>query len=547
MPEYLSPGVYVEEVDRGTRPIEGVGTAMAAFVGFAPGGPANEPKLITNWSQYVETFSAIEAGGRRNPHLKGCYMSHAVYGYFQNGGGRCYVVRVLPGSEGKNGADGHVPKVTVPSRSSSAIPAFVVLAQGAIQSDIETKVEPPTQAAAEAPAAEGDPPKSRKSGSAGDKGGDGLFTLKVRMGDREEIYSNVALGPIPGARTVTEAVNQASKLILIAEMVGTVGSIEERAPKIDSFVIRAPSPEDGAAALPAADAGHFIGDVTARSGVEGLEIAEDVTMLCCPDLMALYEAKKMTREQVIMVQKKMITHCERMGDRMAILDPLPDMTPEEVLRFRRQEANYDSKYAALYYPWIRVPGADAQPLDVPPSGHIAGIYARNDTTRGVHKAPANEVVMGADSVRGITKGEQDVLNPAGVNCIRSFPGRGLRVWGARTLSSDPAWRYVNVRRLFNYIEKSIENGTQWVVFEPNDTNLWERVRRDISAFLTVCWREGMLFGTSPSQAFYVKCDAETNPLETRDLGQLIVEVGIAPVKPAEFVIFRLSQWAGGGQ
>jgi hypothetical protein len=193
---------------------------------------------------------------------------------------------------------------------------------------------------------------------------------------------------------------------------------------------------------------------------------------------------------------------------------------------------------------------DNQPnkISVPPSGYMAGIWARSDNERGVHKAPANEVLRGVlDSAMPITKGEQDVLNPLGINCIRSFPGRGLRVWGARTLSSDPAWRYVSVRRLFNFVEKSIERGTQWVVFEPNDHNLWAKVRRDAGAFLTVCWRDGQLFGRTPEEAFYVKCDEELNPQEIRDQGKLIIEIGMAPVKPAEFVIFRFSQWAGGGE
>jgi phage tail sheath protein FI len=146
----------------------------------------------------------------------------------------------------------------------------------------------------------------------------------------------------------------------------------------------------------------------------------------------------------------------------------------------------------------------------------------------------------------ITKGEQDTLNPIGVNCIRTFTGRGVRAWGARTLSSDPAWRYISVRRLFNYVEESIERGTQWVVFEPNDQNLWARVTRDVSAFLTGVWRDGALFGLTPQQAFFVKCDEELNPADVRDRGQLVIEVGMAPVKPAEFVIFRFSQYAGGG-
>jgi hypothetical protein len=181
---------------------------------------------------------------------------------------------------------------------------------------------------------------------------------------------------------------------------------------------------------------------------------------------------------------------------------------------------------------------------VPPSGHVAGIWARNDSERGVHKAPANEVVGGAVGLEfQISRNEQDTLNPEGINCIRAFPGRGIRVWGARTLSSDPEWRYLNVRRLFNYVEKSIDNGTQWVVFEPNDMDLWERVKRNVSAFLIRVWADGALFGATPADAFYVRCDAELNNQAVRDAGQLLVEIGIAPVKPAEFVIFRISQWS----
>jgi phage tail sheath protein FI len=232
---------------------------------------------------------------------------------------------------------------------------------------------------------------------------------------------------------------------------------------------------------------------------------------------------------------------------MAILDTPPGLTPQQASDWRMKETNFDSKFAVVYYPWIEISGPDGETMQIPPSGFMAGIYARTDNERGVHKAPANAVVRGAlASASHITKGEQDVLNPMGVNCIRVFPGRGVNVWGARTLSSDPAWRYVNVRRLFNYIEKSLERGLQWVVFEPNDQNLWARVRRDVTAFLTGVWRDGMLFGLSPDQAFFVKCDEELNPQDVRDRGQLFVDIGLAPVKPAEFVVFRLSQWAGGG-
>jgi uncharacterized protein len=241
-----------------------------------------------------------------------------------------------------------------------------------------------------------------------------------------------------------------------------------------------------------------------------------------------------------------------MKDRFAILDALPGMTPQEINDWRMKEANFNSKYGALYYPWIYVAnprpqnGAGNQ-IMIPPSGHIAGVYARTDAERGVHKAPANEQVRGALKLeRQLINSEQALLNPNGINCVRAFPGRGILVWGARTLSNDTSWQYINVRRLFNMIEESIFQGTQWAVFEPNDMDLWERVKRTITAFLTRVWRDGALFGATPEEAFYVKCDAELNPPEVRDVGQLIVEVGIAPVKPAEFVVFRFSQMSSGG-
>jgi phage tail sheath protein FI len=298
--------------------------------------------------------------------------------------------------------------------------------------------------------------------------------------------------------------------------------------------------------LPATTSSEFQGEVEKRTGVGGLEVLDDVTMLVIPDLMTVMPGEKLDLAMVKGVQSMMIAHCEHMGDRVAILDCPPDLTPQEVKQWRMDVTGFDSSYAAMYYPWIEVMDpVTNQPIAVPPSGHVAGLWARSDNTRGVHKAPANEVLQGAIGLSfQLTKGEQDTLNPFGINCIRSFPGRGIRVWGARTLSSNPSWRYINVRRLFNYVEKSIENGTQWVVFEPNDRRLWARVRRDASAFLKTVWRDGALFGSTPEEAFYVKCDDELNPPESRDLGRLIIEIGMSPVKPAEFVIFRISQWAG---
>ncbi|RRR73458.1 MAG: phage tail sheath family protein [Candidatus Viridilinea halotolerans] len=517
MPEYLSPGIYIEEVNSGPRPIESVGTACAAFVGFAPAGPVNKPMLVTNWSQYVNTFGSLDESGRKVPHMAGSFLSHAVFGYFLNGGGRCYVTRVAPATSGAK-AEEKAAQLQLPSKSSKAVPSLTFTPKGTPAADITIEVQPPTGEA---------PPE-------------GAFTLNVSMGEVRESYENVNLGK--KGRPVVDTVNQASKLVTVAEVAGP-GSLVDRAPEVGNYIVKAPAP----VSPPKLKANDLMGSVVERSGIEGLEIAEDVTMVCCPDLMSAYQSGMIDRTGVKAVQTAMINHCERMADRMAIIDPLPDLTPQEVKKWREAETNYDSMFATLYYPWISVMGPDGQPMNMPPCGHIAGVWARSDSERGVHKAPANEIVRGAlGPASDITKGEQDTLNPIGVNCIRSFTGRGIRVWGARTLSSDPAWRYINVRRLFNMVEKSIENGTQWIVFEPNDSGLWSRVRRDVGSYLSTVWRSGALFGASPGEAFYVKCDAELNPSEIRDQGKLIIEVGMAPVKPAEFVIFRFSQFSGGG-
>ena len=246
------------------------------------------------------------------------------------------------------------------------------------------------------------------------------------------------------------------------------------------------------------------------------------------------------------MQTALIGHCELQGNRMAILDSPPGMTVQQIRDWRSDVAMYDSQFAAFYYPWIKVDNPAGTNGDrevfVPPSGHIAGVWARTDEARGVWKAPATTPSAAVSTSNGRSrKNEQSLLNPIGINCIRPFGTRGIRIWGARTLSSDSDWRYINVRRLFNMIETTILDGTQWAVFEPNDMQLWEGVSRTLTGFLTGLWRSGALFGNSPDQAFYVKCDAETNPPDSIDEGKLVVEVGLAPVKPAEFVIFRISQ------
>jgi len=259
------------------------------------------------------------------------------------------------------------------------------------------------------------------------------------------------------------------------------------------------------------------------------------------------------------VQKALVDHCQRLEDRVAVLDSSRDIKGDNLVisaddtGIWRPAAN-PKGYGAFYFPWIAVAdplAAAGTRIAVPPSGHLAGIYARSDAERGVHKAPANEVIMGALDVRyPVSKILQGSLNLRGVNCIRSFDGT-IKVYGGRTLASDPAgdpeWTYINVRRLFNFLRESIDEGTQWVVFEPNAPDLWLKIRRNISAFLTNVWASGALLGATPEQAFYVRCDETTNPSDVRDLGQVVTEIGVAVVKPAEFVVFRISQWAGAGQ
>jgi phage tail sheath protein FI len=508
MPTYLSPGVYVEEVESGSRPIEGVGTAVAAFVGFAAQGPFNTPTLVANWGQFSQVFGDF---------VDGCYLAHAVYGYFLNGGGNCYVVRV--GGSRNNGAK-------AVSGPQAAIGGYRVV----------TKELPGNSRGGEITVEVADHTPGEGQQSSDDK-----FNLIVKRGGKVvETFEGVTTKR--GKDNVVTVVRERSKLISIEED-ASAGPVT--APQRGSVALKdVPVPPPVPRQIVTDD---YVGDVAERTGVGGLEAIDEITMVCAPDLMSAYQRSAVDLETVKAVQLAMIAHCELMGDRMAILDPPPGLSPQQVKDWRVDLAGYDSKYATLYYPWVKVfDPASGTNQYVPPSGHMAGVWARNDTSRGVHKAPANEVVRGAITVEAqLTKLEQELLNPIGVNCIRSFPGRGIRVWGARTLSSDPAWRYLNVRRLFNYLEESILNGTQWVVFEPNDDALWARIRRTISAFLVQEWRAGALFGLTPDEAFYVKCDRDTNTAESIDAGQVICEIGVAPVKPAEFVIFRLAQLSGG--
>jgi phage tail sheath protein FI len=539
---YLTPGVYVEEMPPGSRPIEGVGTSVAAFVGFAEMGPRNKPTLVTNWSQFVDKFGSFHDG---------YYLAHSVYGYFANGGGVCYVVNLAPSL---------APQTVVPAASDGGKSALEIYAirQGLNTPGLSVDISysdgyqalPPGPAPA-APAADDKPGEAKKPAAPPPAAGGRApipdattpFRLQVKRGsDVLEAYDGATMDR-EHPKYVETMVNGNSQYIWLTPPAGKVSMMP--APRSGAFALQAPA--STALQISTSD---FMGKVQDRSGIEGLESIEEITIVCAPDLMSAYKRGLIGDDALVGLQKALIAHCERLQGRVAIIDPPPGLDPQEMLDWRNKSM-IDSSYATLYYPWIKVldplDATGKRLLSVPPSGHMAGIWARTDSERGVHKAPANEVVRGAVNVgTEITAGEQSLLNPKGVNCIRTFGSRGIRVWGARTLSSDAAWKYINVRRLFNYIESSIKGGTQWAVFEPNDFGLWQRLKRDITNFLLRPYRDGALFGATQEQAFYVKCDAETNPPDVIDAGMVIVDIGICPVKPAEFVVFRITQLPTGG-
>jgi hypothetical protein len=511
----MTPGVYVEEVPATSKPIEGVSTSVAAFVGLAPFGPVNTPVEISNWTQFVDAFGNPRDPGA-GPFMKGAYLAHAVDGFFRNGGNRCYVVRVGEGS-----APG-APQLALPAAGDSSLP-FRAVARKGVPESVTVKIE---EEESDKPAVNGN----------GNSATAVTYRMEITAGEQdepEEIGGLTLAGK--GSDYIVTKVNRLSRLIKLEET-GPAPMSVRPALKTGSYQLKPASD------MKPLDADTVQGDVAERTGVAGLAAIDDVTMLCVPDIMNLADEKQ--RHDL---QLKMVAHAEGQADRMAILDSPPELNPQQVKEWRAQHGG--SKFAALYYPWIEVMDpVDNQPIMVPPCGHVAGVWARTDGTRGVHKAPANEAIMGATGLSyGVTDEEQGEMNRQGINCIRSFPGRGILIWGARTMSTleDPEWRYINVRRLFNFISESINEGTQWAVFEPNDVTLWTQLRVSASNFLTRVWRDGALFGATPAEAFYVKCDEETNPPDLVEAGQVTVEIGIAPVKPAEFVVFRISQFQVG--
>jgi uncharacterized protein len=518
MPTYTAPGVYVEEVPSSQKVLSAAPTAVAAFVGFTERAPSDDPRdpqglaprLVTSWSQYEALYGSF---------AEGCVLPLSVYGYFANGGSIAYICRI-PNTE----PAGEPARRALPAADRSlGLPLTVE----SIEPDANISIDIATVDGGD-DAAEGPAP----------------FTLTVLLdGLPVETFPNVDFSSGPtNVKTVVNATSTKVKVdVDLDATVDLATQLELLKPGL--------YPLEKAAPIPVPVTGRkFAGSESARNGINGLAVAEDVTMVVVPDLItaATKEDGSIDLNLWKAVQTALISHCEQNGNRMAVLDAPPGMNPQQIKEWRSDVAMYDSAYAALYYPWIKVEnpiGVNGNSeVFIPPSGHIAGVWARTDETRGVWKAPANDTIRGVlDIERGITQNEQGLLNPIGINCIRPFGTRGIRIWGARTLASDSDWRYINVRRLFNMVEATILEGTQFAVFEPNDMALWEGVKRTLNGFLRGLWSAGALFGTTADQAYYVKCDAETNPPESIDAGKLVVEVGIAPVKPAEFVIFRISQ------
>lgn len=563
---YLSPGVYVEEVDKGTKPIQVLGASMPAFLGITAqasekypqtGAPlklvANEPQLITNWTQFKTIFGGF---------VKGAFLPDAVYGYFNNGGGPCYVTSLRTMDEDKDGEKAAFSFGDQPKKTSSRT------------AKKDEKVSEPQEE--NPPEVTGFTVTAKYGGRYGtdidffirhEKDDEGKPNGRFAMFLEYPSVSGTMREPKTGLYVKNGTVfdsnqkdenEQDMPVEFDAVEVTTVGNdIPPENPQnakgnLNPYSLKLTQMPDNAIE-PLSDT-VIIGDEAKREGLGGLVALDDIRLLVCPDLMAgvpkdgsLLNDEK-GKKRIMSVQKAMQAQCEGLRYRFAILDTPPGLNAKQVKEWR-SELGIDSSYCALYYPWLEVPdfsGGNGKTTLVPPSGYMAGVYNRVDGGRGVHKAPANEPPMGVIGLeRKLTKGEQDTLNPNGINCFRFFPGgRGIKIWGARTLSSNGSWRYINVRRLFITISASLDEGLQWVVFEPNDMMLWARVRRDIRAFLSTFWLNGALFGNTQDESFYVKCDEELNPPAIRDLGQLIIEVGVAPVKPAEFVILRLSQWAG---
>lgn len=562
----------MEEFDSGGKPMEGVGTSTAGFIGLAMRGPVEGvPQLVTNFAdfkrKYGDYLSENEYGEYR-------FLAYAVEHFFVNGGSRCFVSRVAPQDAkcATGSAPAEAPVLQIQAKNPgmwgdnmSIIVTPSSKAKTQILEEIQTADGKKYSVKSSAGFNEGDVVVFRDRSSVVYnrivKSQDNIitfeneftedvvdknllpskvistceFNLEVKYDDIVEFYENLSFNiSIPN---YVEKKTAKSDLVIV-RYVGSptesaVAPFDEIAggePEKAFCTISLKNGSNGSVSgISAAD---FIGTDNGagkRTGIQSFLDNDNVSIMAIPGV---------TDPNV---QLMLVAHCENLASRFAVLDMPRDAKKVEDIIAHRDIV--DSNYAAMYHPWLEVfDPLDKKNIAIPPSGSVLGIYARSDTSRGVHKAPANETVracVGLDCQ--FNKGEQDILNPKGVNLIRTFPGQGIRVWGARTASSDASWKYINVRRLFIFIEETIKANTNWAVFEPNDEVLWVRVKRTIDVFLTGLWRTGALAGSAPSEAFFVNVGRNTMSQDDIDNGRLICVIGVAPVKPAEFVIFRISQ------
>ncbi|MFI3312687.1 MAG: phage tail sheath subtilisin-like domain-containing protein [Eubacteriales bacterium] len=570
MAEYLSPGVYVEEFESGGKPMEGVSTSTAGFVGMAERGPVEGvPQLVTNFADFKRIYGGYLSESEFGEYR---FLAYAVEHYFINGGSRCFVARVAP--RDAKCAQGNITK--------GDTKVFSVAAKnpGMWGDNIRAIVTPASKAKTQILQVLDTPTGTKyivKNGAGfnlGDvivfqdkkstiynkvvKSQDNIlefatdfaddvvdknllpirtistceFSLEVKYDDQVELYENISFN-IEAPNFITKRTAKSDLVNVICEELPTEIVAPFNAMCADEsaqIAIGLVGGSNGSSA--SITASDYVGEDNGagrRTGIQAFMDNDMVSLMAVPGVVDPN------------VQLMLVAHCENLASRFAVLDvPRDARKVQDIINHRNV---FDSNYAALYHPWLEVfDPLDKKNIAIPPSGSMLGIYARSDNSRGVHKAPANEVVracVGLDVQ--FNKGEQDILNPKGVNLIRAFPGQGIRVWGARTASSDPSWKYINVRRLFIFVEESIKANTNWAVFEPNDEQLWVRVKRTIDVFLGNLWREGSLAGSSTSEAFFVDIGRSTMSQDDIDNGRLICVIGIAPVKPAEFVIFRITQ------
>jgi phage tail sheath protein FI len=519
MPEYLTPGVYIEEFEIGAKPIEGVSTSTAGFLGEAERGPTY-PQLVTSFPEYKRLFGGFFGETK--------YLPYAVDGFFANGGKRAFVARIVD-QEGAIAAQAELDAVVIRAVGEGTWGnrvAFRVKRASTEANGFRLQVHYWT--AATRPASPVDPAPDPADI-------DALRAVRQQAPPQySEDFDDLVLDEQSPNFVEKRVANGLSMLVELRRVVGN-----DTVPQPGDLTFLADGEDGNEIAL-----GDYKGRQTPdpndplrkRSGMAALDEPpfEDVAIIYAPNAF-----------QTPGLPEELMTYCENDKFRFLILDSPRGQAQIGTLdpRSGLPAGARPSLYAAFYYPWIKVIEADSGARKLaPPGGHVAGIYARTDIERGVFKAPANEVVRGALELEfEVTDGGQAILNPRGVNAIRAFPGRGRRVWGARTLSDNTLWKYVNVRRLFIFIEASIFRGTQWVVFEPNEQRLWGRVKQTITEFLRTQWRLGALFGATEEEAFFVRVDRSTMTDDDINNGRLIVVIGIAPVRPAEFVIFRIAQ------